>query len=91
MIDLVIHLFSSHCLRPCVGAEDRKGHKSKSQGTSLVVQWLRLWASNAGAHGFHPWMGTKIPTCCMEWPKSEGALLGYLVESACIYITILKV
>ena len=22
----------------------------------------------------------------MEWPKSEGALSGYLVESACIYI-----
>ena len=74
-----------------VGAEYRNVHKFKSQGTSLVVQWLRLWAPNAGGHGFHPWMGTKIPTCCMEWPKSEEACSGYLVESAGIYTTILEV
>ena len=29
-------------------------------GTSLVVQWLRLWASNAGGSGLIPGWGTKI-------------------------------
>ena len=32
-------------------------------GTSLVVQWLRLYASNAGSMGKIPSWGTKIPTC----------------------------
>ena len=26
-------------------------------GTSLAVQWLGLHASNAGGHGFDPWLG----------------------------------
>ena len=30
-------------------------------GTSLVVQWLRLHASNAGGTGSVPGKGTKIP------------------------------
>ena len=30
-------------------------------GTSLVVQWLRLHASNAGGMGSIPGWGTKIP------------------------------
>ena len=30
-------------------------------GTSLVVQWLRLHASNAGGMGSIPGQGTKIP------------------------------
>ena len=30
-------------------------------GTSLVVQWLRLRASNAGCVGSVPGWGTKIP------------------------------
>ena len=29
-------------------------------GTSLAVQGLRHHASNAGGHGFNPWLGTKI-------------------------------
>ena len=29
-----------------------------SAGTPLVVQWLRLPASNAGAPGFNPWSGS---------------------------------
>ena len=28
-----------------------------SMGTSLVVQWLRLYAHNAGGPGFKPWSG----------------------------------
>ena len=30
-------------------------------GTSLVVQWLRLHASNAGGEGSIPGLGTEIP------------------------------
>ncbi|TEA30852.1 hypothetical protein DBR06_SOUSAS15510019, partial [Sousa chinensis] len=28
-------------------------------GTSLVVQWFRLWAPNAGDPGSHPGQGTR--------------------------------
>ena len=31
------------------------------EGTSLVVQWLRLHGSNAGGAGLIPGQGTKIP------------------------------
>ena len=34
--------------------------KSWRQGTSLVVQWLRLCASHAGGMGLIPGQGTKI-------------------------------
>ena len=30
-------------------------------GTTLAVQWLRLWASTAGGVGSIPGWGTKIP------------------------------
>ena len=30
-------------------------------GISLVVQWLRLHAPNAGGQGFNPWSGKSIP------------------------------
>ena len=36
-------------------------------GTSLVVQWLRLCASNAGGVGSIPGQGAKIPYA--SWPK----------------------
>ena len=35
--------------------------KLKNIGTSLVVQWLRLCASNAGGAGSIPGQGAKIP------------------------------
>ena len=35
--------------------------KMSSLGTSLVVQWLRLWTSTAGGAGSIPSQGTKIP------------------------------
>ena len=40
-------------------------------GTSLVVQWLRLHASNAGGMVFDPWLGNLDPTCCTVWPKKK--------------------
>ena len=41
--------------------------KVNSSGTSLVVQWLRLHASNAGGDGLIPGWGIKIPHAM--WPK----------------------
>ena len=37
-------------------------------GTSLAVQWLRLWASTVGGTGSTPGQGTKIPfaTWCSQ-------------------------
>ena len=45
---------------------DRREKRSKEKfntmsGTSLVVQWLRLHALNAGGPGSIPGQGTKIP------------------------------
>ena len=44
--------------------------KTKKSGTSLVVQWLRLFALNSGGLGSIPDQGTinrslqlKVPTC----------------------------
>ena len=44
----------------------KKKHRSRDQknkncGTSLVIQWLRLCASNAGGMDSVPPWGTKIP------------------------------
>ena len=36
-------------------------HKTPDVGTSVVVQWLRLHAANAGDLGSIPGQGTKIP------------------------------
>ena len=43
-----------------------KEKKIKSGGASLVVQWLGLWGSTAGATGAIPGQGTKIlqASCC---------------------------
>ena len=38
-----------------------KYQKSLAIGTSLMVQWLRLQAANAGGMGLIPGQGTKIP------------------------------
>ena len=41
-------------------------------GTSLAVQWLRLYAPSAGSMGLIPGWGTKIPHAAHTvWPK-EG-------------------
>ena len=44
-------------------------NENYSLGTSLVVQWLRLHASNAGGTGLIPGQGSKIPHG--ERPKKE--------------------
>ena len=43
----------------------------QAPGSSLVVQWLRLLASNG--HRFNPWSGTKIPhaTYCAPPPPTQ--------------------
>ena len=38
-----------------------QSNKSKIQGTSLVVQWLRLHAPNAGGMDSTPGQETEIP------------------------------
>ena len=38
-------------------------------GASLVVQWLKLYHSNAGGTGLIPSQGTKIPHA--TWPEKE--------------------
>ena len=40
-----------------------------SDQTSLVVQWLRLQASNAGGTGLIPGQGSS--TCCAAQPNKE--------------------
>ena len=53
--------------------------------TSLVVQWLRFWAANAGGTGSIPGQGTKIPyaawgdkmkTTTKRWPCCIALSLG---------------
>ena len=36
-------------------------------GTSLVIQWLRLWASNAGGLGLIPGQGTRSHAATKTW------------------------
>ena len=42
--------------------------KKRLCGTSLEVQWLRLYASYAGALGLIPGQGTKIPQALQVRP-----------------------
>ena len=49
-------------------------------GISLVVQWLRLPASNAGDTSSIPGWGTKIPTCHVVWPKKKLEKLFYMLR-----------
>ena len=47
-------------------------HQSESQResveTSLMVQWLKLQAPNAGCSGFDPWSGNWIPHVAIKDP-----------------------
>ena len=47
------------------------GNKKSQAETSLVVQWLRLWASNPGAVGSIPGQGTKIPQAAWGGQKKK--------------------
>ena len=44
-------------------------YNKNTRGTSLVVQWLGLWASNAGGMGSIPGWGTKIPHAARRGQK----------------------
>ena len=44
---------------------------SDSEGTSLVVQWLRLHAPNAGGLGFDPWSEKEIPHAATNTQHSQ--------------------
>ena len=48
-----------------------KMKKNIISGTSLVVQWLRLCAPNAGGMGSIPGLGTKIPHAVWCSQKKE--------------------
>ena len=54
---------------------DRSRLKTKFQGTSLVAQWLRLYAPNAGCLGLIPDQGTKIPHAATKTWYSQKNLL----------------
>ena len=43
----------------------KNSFKKSCLGNSLVVQWLRLQASDAGGIGLTPGRGMKVPTCCV--------------------------
>ena len=43
--------------------------KSRTGGTSLAVQWLRLCASTEGGESFNPDWGTKIPHAAVHSQK----------------------
>ena len=45
--------------------------QEESQGTSLVVQWLKLHASKAGGMGSIPGRGTKIPYAIGHGQKNK--------------------
>ena len=69
--------------------------KLSERGTSLVVQWLRLYASTAGGTGSIPCQGTKIlhVACQGQKKKKDGdikvhikhMLLGRRLMMAIIY------
>ena len=54
---------------------EKRKFKNKSSGISLVVQWLRLWAPNAGGPGFNPWLGILDPTCHSWDPGQSNELI----------------
>ena len=47
------------------------GNKNSQAETSLVVQWLRLWASNPGVVGSIPGQGIKIPQAAWGGQKKR--------------------
>ena len=38
----------------------------------MVVQWLGLFAPNAGGSGFNPWSGNWIPHAATEEPAQSN-------------------
>ena len=48
--------------------------------TSLVVQWLRFHAADAGDMGSNPGQTTKITTCCLTCPPSPQKRMMMIVK-----------
>ena len=46
--------------------------RAQGRGTSLVVQWLRFWASSARGCGFDLAQGTKIPHAMQHGHKNKN-------------------
>ena len=66
-------LFLNACSKECIFPKIH--HKNLVHGsTSLVIWWLRLWASNAGVVGLIPCQGTMIQydVCNMDKKKIHG-------------------
>ena len=55
-------------------------NKSYCTGTSLVVQWLRLYTSDARGVSLIPGQGSKIPTYCAVKKKKKKTQLLHLCE-----------
>ena len=49
--------------------------------TSLLVQWLRLHASNSGDLSSTPGWGTNIPTCHMGPPINKSVGSSAMIET----------
>ena len=60
---------SQHC--GCTKCYQIVHFKMVTLGTSLVVKWLRLHTSNAGAAGSIPGRGTKIPHALRHGQKNK--------------------
>ena len=56
-------------------------------GISMVVQWLRLHTSNAGAAGSVPGRGTKIPQGVEPDQKKKKILLDGRIQNGSIEST----
>ena len=58
----VVEQNSEYIVQSVLGENEKKKKKKRErERLSLVVQWLRLQASNAGVWGSIPGQGTKIP------------------------------
>ena len=54
-----------------VSDDKKQTNKKTFLRNSLVVQWLRLHAPNAGDVGLIPGRGTKILRASQVWPKNK--------------------
>ena len=63
------HDWATNALTSLILYTEKKLGYRPAWGTSLAVQWLRLWASTAGGMGLIPGLGAKI--LLAMWPKKE--------------------
>ena len=68
----VVEQNSEYIVQSVLGENEKK--KKKRERLSLVVQWLRLQASNAGVWGSILGQGTKIPLARQRAPPQKKTL-----------------